>query len=258
MAASTEKNPEKNDNVRAVSRALEILLAFTPQDFELTPAELLKRVKLSRPTLYRLLYTLEEQGFVVSNGDPQRFRLGPAVAKLTHVWTASLDLSQLAQPFLQRIWHETGETVAMFIPQGVRRLCVAELPSSQPLNFKRGVGYTEHIYRGASGRAILAQLVSNKGELAEFVRGADIDLEALDKELAATRQHGYANSYNELIAGAVSIAAPFFDHTGAVAGSIGVFGPTVRLTRDKLDSLAGLLLKESTALSTALGYCKQP
>ena len=71
---------EKSDNVRAVGRALEILLAFTPQDAELSATELLERVDLSRPTLYRLLYTLQEHGFIVSAGEPQRFRFGPAVA----------------------------------------------------------------------------------------------------------------------------------------------------------------------------------
>ena len=103
---------EKTDNVRAVTRALEILLAFTPSDIELSPAELLQRVDLSRPTLYRLLYTLQESGFLVSVGEPQRFRLGPSVARLAHVWTASLDISALAEPVLRRIWNQTHETVA--------------------------------------------------------------------------------------------------------------------------------------------------
>ena len=57
--SNTEKG-YKSDNVRAVARALDILLAFTPSDHELSPGELLKRVDLSRPTLYRLLYTLQE------------------------------------------------------------------------------------------------------------------------------------------------------------------------------------------------------
>lgn len=61
--AETEKPGE---SVRAVDRALEILLAFTATDYELTVGQLLKRVDLSRPTLYRLLYTLEQCGFVVS------------------------------------------------------------------------------------------------------------------------------------------------------------------------------------------------
>ncbi len=250
MATTTEKS----DNVRAVGRALEILLAFTAQDFELSPGELLKRVDLSRPTLYRLLYTLEENGFLVSVGEPQRFRLGPSVAKLAHVWTASLDLSQIAQPVLQKIWRETGETVAMFVPQGQLRLCVAELPSPQPLNFKRGVGYTERIVRGATGRAILAHLATTPAELAGFIQDSEVDPAALEKELDMARRQGYASSHSELISGAVAIAVPFFDRNGLVAGSIGVFGPEVRLNAAKLKQFAKLLSQEAAALSGMLGY----
>ena len=46
---------EKSDNVRAVGRALDNLLAFREDAPELSVAELLKLVDLSRPTLYRLL-----------------------------------------------------------------------------------------------------------------------------------------------------------------------------------------------------------
>ena len=72
----TEKSEKLGDSVRAVERALDILKAFTPSDHQLTASELLKRVDLSRPTLYRLLRTLENSGFVMSSGDPQRFQLG--------------------------------------------------------------------------------------------------------------------------------------------------------------------------------------
>lgn len=245
---------EKNDNVRAVGRALEILLAFTPQDFELTPAELLKRVDLSRPTLYRLLYTLVENGFLVSVGEPQRFRLGPAVARLAHVWTSSLDLAALAEPVLRRIWQATNETVAMFLPQRELRLCVAELPSPQPLNFKRGVGYTERIVRGATGRAILAYMETSEEELRAFAQGTDIDPKALQAELVRTRKRGYASSHSELISGAVSVAVPFFDRHAVVAGSLGVFGPEVRLDAPRLKHIAKLLQEESKNLSAMLGY----
>jgi len=70
----TVENEEKGtDGVRAVDRALAVLLAFTANDDELWAIEIARRVGLSRPTLYRLLYTLERQGFIVSVGEPQRF-----------------------------------------------------------------------------------------------------------------------------------------------------------------------------------------
>ena len=245
---------EKNENVRAVGRALEILLAFTAQDFELSPSELLKRVDLSRPTLYRLLYTLEEQGFLVSVGEPQRFRLGPAVARLAHVWTSSLDLAAVAEPVLRRIWRTTNETVAMFIPQRELRLCVAELPSPQPLNFKRGVGYTERIALGATGRSILAYMEASSEELRDYVQGTKVNVKELEAELVQTRKRGFASSHSELIPGAVAVAVPFFDRHAQVAGSIGVFGPEVRLDGARLKQITKLLQTEAQSLSAMLGY----
>ncbi|MFZ3118018.1 MAG: IclR family transcriptional regulator [Variovorax sp.] len=247
---------EKNQNVRAVARALQILLAFTEDDPELSAGELLKRVDLSRPTLYRLLYTLEEEGFLLSVGEPQRFRLGPSVARLAHVWKNTLDLGVVAEPVLRRIWDETSETVALHVPQGNMRVCITELISPQPLNFKRGVGYTERIVRGATGRAMLAFMDPTREQLRGYVEGTGIDLKDLEAELAATRKRGYSTSRSELISGAVAVAAPFFERHGQVAGSIGVFGPEVRLDVTRQKAIGTLLLKEALKLSEALGFVK--
>lgn len=247
---------DKNENVRAVGRALEILLAFTHADPELSAGELLKRVDLSRPTLYRLLYTLEEQGFIVSIGDPQRFRLGPSVARLAHVWQGTLDLKTISEPILRRIWQETDETVSLFVPQGNMRLCVQEFASPQPLSFRRGVGYTERIARGATGRAILAYSEPSDDQLRQYTQGTGLDLKVLQTELLATRKRGYATSRSELISGAVAVAVPFFDRTGQVAGSMGVFGPEVRLDAARQKNIAKLLMEESVKLSEALGLSK--
>lgn len=242
------------DNVRAAGRALEILRAFTPGDLELSAADLLRRVDLSRPTLYRLLYTLEQHGFVAAVGEPRRFRLGPSVARLVHVWTSGLDIAPIAEPILRRIWRQTGETVALFVPQGGLRLCVAELPSPQPLNFKRGVGYTERIVRGATGRAILAFMDVSAPEMRRLAEDAGIVSTTLAAELTRTRRRGFATSRSELIDGAVAIGVPFFDRHGIVAGSIGVFGPEVRLNATRQQQIAELLKVEARRLSEAFGF----
>ena len=218
------------DGVRAVERALDILKAFSVNDHELSAAQLLERVPLSRPTLYRLLQTLVQSGFVVSSGEPQRFRLGPAVGQLTHAWSSSLNVSAVGQAIMQRVWAATQETVALFVPQGAMRLCVAELPSPQALSFKRGVGYQERIVVGASGPIRYAQ------------------------ELRQIKKRGYATSKNALIEGAVAIAAPFFNSHGQVAGSIAVFGPGARLKDAKVRQFGAVLVKEAAALSQVLGH----
>lgn len=251
--------PEKlADGVRAVDRALEILMAFTAADYELSVAELLKRVDLSRPTLYRLLYTLEQNRFLTSVGDPQKFRLGPSVAHLSHVWSSSLDISALAQPIMRNIWESTGETVALFIPQGAYRMCIAELPSLHPLSFKRGVGYKEKIVRGASGRAILAYLSPSQELLREYISDLPVTLKTYTQELDATRKRGYAISKDELIEGAVAVAAPFFSSADQIAGSLAVFGPGVRMQSEKIANIAALLQTAGRQLSEALGCLEKP
>jgi DNA-binding IclR family transcriptional regulator len=258
VLAAHEGRVDPNDKaadgaVRAVGRALDILAAFGPQDDGLTVGELGKRVDLSRPTLYRLLHTLEQSGHLVATGDPQRFRLGPAVARLAHVWTASHDLAAVAQPMMRAVWEATGETVALFVPQGLFRVCVAELPSPQPLSFKRGVGYRERLVLGASGRAILAHMAHDPDTLAAYAEGTQVDLKRYPGELTKIRDRGYAVSKDELIQGAVAVAAPFFDGADHVGGSLGIFGPTVRLPGEQADRYGRLLVEEAAKLSRALG-----
>jgi DNA-binding IclR family transcriptional regulator len=51
----------------------------------------------------------------------------------------------------------------------------------------------------------------------------------------------------------VAIAAPFFDGAGRVAGSIGVFGPSVRLNPAQVAEFGELLAAGAKSMSGALG-----
>lgn len=247
----TMNSENSNDGVRAVDRALDILMAFRPGDHLLSASDLLRRVALSRPTLYRLLRTLELRGFVVSSGEPQRFQLGPSVAHLAHIWASGLDLAELSQPMMRSLWEQTGETVALLVHHGRERVCVAELPSHQPLSFKRGVGYSESVTLGASGRAILA--FANdvprylEGKVPQDQRAAYLD------ELARIREVGYAISRDELIKGAVAIAAPFFSAGAKVMGSLAVYGPSARVDDAQVNRIAQWLVEAARELSQKAG-----
>lgn len=251
--SETDPPDKPGEGVRAVERALEILSAFAPGDSGLLAADLLKRVALSRATLYRLLHTLERTGYLVSSGEPQRFHLGPAVAQLAHVWSTSIDVAALARPMMLNVWARTSETVALFVPRGEMRLCVAEIPSPQPLSFRRGVGYSERLVRGASGRAILAFTPLTDAQLHAYAADTSVDVDWTRAQLELTRKRGYAMGHNELIQGAYAVAAPFFDANGSVAGSLGVFGPDVRLTESRVHEFGRYLVEAGGEVSKALG-----
>lgn len=253
-ATVSKLDPSKGvGNVRAVERALDILKAFNAKNYSMSASELMKKVNLSRPTLYRLLKTLENNDFISSSSEPLKFRLGPAVAQMAHAWTSAIDLTELAQPVLENLWSITGETVVLFQLQGLNRVCIAELASQHALNYKIGVGYKELISVGASGRAILAftDLIQEfETSPIPNIKNKKINLK---KELEDIRQKGYALSQEEVIEGAVAIAAPFFKNTGEVVGSIAVFGPSVRMKGAEIIKHVKHLLQASNALSISLG-----
>ncbi len=249
-AAQQDKSGE---GVRAVERALDVLAAFSPGDSELLVADLVKRVGLSRPTLYRLLHTLEKKGYVASSGEPQRFRLGPAAARLAHVWSTTMDLGAIARPVMLEAWTFTAETVALYVPRGDMRLCIAEIQSPQALSYRRGIGYSEKLVKGASGRAILAFTPMEPGQLEAYAAGTGVDVEWVRGQLPVTRERGYALGHNELIQGAYAVAVPFFDGTGAVAGSLGVFGPDVRLAEARVHEFGRVLCRLVDRITVALG-----
>jgi DNA-binding IclR family transcriptional regulator len=251
MRADETSDDKAQGSVRAVDRALDILLAFRPEDDALTVGELLKRVDLSRATLYRLIHTLELKQFLIASGDPQRLRLGPSVAQLAHAWGARLDLGAVAEPMMRKVWHETGETVALFVHEGAYRVCIAEMPSAHALSYRRGVGYREKLALGASGRAILAQM----GDAAHQAGTPELksDIKKYRREFVLIRDRGYAISKNELIQGAVAVAAPFFNGAGRVSGAMGVFGPTARLSDAQIAKFGKLLAREAAQFSKALG-----
>ncbi len=240
-------------NVRAVERAIDILQCFSRDKPLMSVLEIQKKVPLSRPTLYRLLQSLAAKGLVRVEREPLRFALDYGVGRLAHSWMAGLDTVVLARPILQRLRTDTGETCALFLLRGSLRHCVLELTSPQVLAISRGVGETDHVYRGASGKAILAFM--DEADIGAILRTLPKGMNAKQMlaDLARTRRDGFAISRGEVFVGAIAIAAPWFDHTHRVAGSIGVFGPEVRLDEAWVAKTARQVAQCAGQLSAALG-----
>ena len=244
----------KTKNVRAVERAIDILECFVSQKPWMSVLEIQQKVPLSRPTLYRLLQTLAGKGLVRAEGDPQRFALDFGIGRLAHNWIAGIDVIALARPILEELRTATGETTALFVQRGNLRQCVAEVVSPHFLAISRGLGETDNLWRGASGKAILAFL--DDDQIAAITRALPktVNKVTLAADLSRVRRDGYFISRGEVFVGAIAVAAPYFDHTGGVVGSVGVFGPDARLDEQWIIDTASQIVKSAAALSAASGY----
>lgn len=241
-------------SVRAVDRAIAILQSFTSENPTMSVIDIQKRVGLSRPTLYRLLHTLSQRGLIQAEGDPQRFRLAHGVMSLAHVWLKALDAVQLARPIVEGLRDVTGETAALFKLQEDRGICILECESRHVLSISRGIGDSLSISQGATGKAMLAFM--EKDRQTEFLNRMPRDAHraSLEQALAIAKRKGFTTSRSEIILGAVAVAAPFFDHRGAVVGAVGLYGPNVRVTDDHQEEFANLVVEAGRKISRLLGF----
>lgn len=241
--------------VRAVERAADVLMCFTGDEPTLSVTDLERRLSLSRPTLYRLLHTLEGKGLVRSFGEPRRFELGHGAVRLGHAALSRIDVARVGHRHLQELWRATDETVALFVPvSNGSKMCVEEIQSRQALVYTRGAGFTEPVTVGASGKAILAFMPAGEAEAALAALENEAERAALRAELAEVRRIGYRVSTGEIMGGAVAIAAPVFAGGGDVAGSVCVFGPEARLTGSNRDSCVRELRATADRISEAMGH----
>jgi len=241
-------------SVRSVERALDILRSFTVQPSQLA-SDIQKSTGLNRPTLYRLLHTLEYKGYLRSSGDPRCFEVSEVALQLAGAWLARIDVARLSGPYLQRLWEASGETVALIVPHGeTQRVIVQELRSGKPLSLSLGVGYIAPLHRGTSGKAILAFL--KEAQTAAVLRAVQgrADRVTLLGALARIRKQKVCVSRGEVMAGGASISSPIFCRDGGVVGAVTVFGPEVRLKGANQARCSKLVIATATDLSRALGF----
>jgi IclR family acetate operon transcriptional repressor len=240
---------------RSVERAIDIMAALAEANLPVGVTELEQSLLLSRPTLYRILHTLEKKGMVICKGKPQRFSLGVRIVEMARPWLGNNNIAAVSQPYLTTLWNQTDETVALFVVGDLdTKVCIQELQSRQALVFTRGTGIVEPLIIGSSGKTILAY--RDRGSIEIILAAiADNDMRArIEQDLVAIRKNGYSLTKGEVIAGAVAMSAPVFSRGGAVQGSVSLYGPEIRLSSEYKARCLDCLLRTSSQISAAMGY----
>ena len=223
---------EPDGNVRAVDRALALLLAFRDDEAALPLVELARRAGLHLTTALRLIGTLEAQGFVqrLPSGG---YALGAQLLVLGERFRRGLRIEDQVMPALDRLRTESRESAAFFVREGTARRCLFRLDSPQPVRTIARVGEVAPLGIGAHGRALVALDAPAAPRLPIISRG-------------------------ERLAEVAAIAAPVLDARGAIAGSIGITMPLYRFDAAAEALCLPLVLREAIALTRALGGDPSP
>ena len=172
------------DNVRALSRGLNIL-RFLNRAGAARVAEIAFALGLPRPTVYRLLNTLEDEGYVLYSGTDSRVRLSPLAAALGDSSSTRSRLCQIAAPILTKFTDAHAWPVDLSTYEDAHMVIQESTHSRSPLSVDPGmVGYPLPMLRSSSGRAYLSVCQEREREIIiDFLRAENIaeDLPFLQK-----------------------------------------------------------------------------
>jgi IclR family pca regulon transcriptional regulator len=183
------------------------------------------------------------------------------VLKLGFTALNSLEMAQIAQPYLKSLSDMCGETTNMSIRENAEIIYVARNATQQIISVNLQRGSRLPAYCTSMGKAQLIdlsrqELLDLMGEGPYPTKGLNTItcLDALVSELDKVRQQGYAINDEELATGLRSIAAPVRNYEGKLVAAINISVAGARISRQELEAhLAPLVVDTARQISTALG-----
>jgi len=242
--------------VQSVERAVGLLEVLDGAAGEgLALGVLAARTGLKAPTAHNLLQTLVALGYATHDEGTRRYHLGRRAWALGRRRYFSATLARVAQPVLNDLQTQLGETVLLALFRDGLRHTVASVESTQDLRVGGQVGVDAHLYATATGRMLLSRVdpkafalfVSEHGLPGPDWPGVGSAAELRDA-LAAIRRDGFVRY--ERPGGhvrAVAVPVPFRDEDANVA--LGTYYPTIRPPAGGSARLRRVLSTAATAIT---------
>lgn len=244
--------------IGAVDSAIAVLeaVAQNPSSGVTQLAELTGKTKSQA---FRLLYTLEERGYVLKDPETAGYTLGHRALLLGEAAKRQTDLVRVAQPVMAQLSDETRETTHLVIREGINSVCIAKVEGPLPLRLYAEIGRRGPLHAGGGSVVMLAfappdvQDAVFASELERHTPQTVLNRPQLEQALASIRRLGYHVALSDLDDGAFSIAAPIRDHLNQVVAAVSVAGPEFRLTPDAKRQHLASVLRAASRISRLLG-----
>jgi DNA-binding IclR family transcriptional regulator len=216
-----------------------------------------KEAGVARSTAFRLLTTLTELGLL------ERLPGGGYVPGTEGVrWAgrilAHFDPRKIAAPVLERLREETNESANFALLRGSELVYVMVYEGTGTLRTVEEIGSKVPLHAAAVGKCVAAfldedRLVAMLGDepYQRFTSQTKTRLADLTPELDGVRSSGYAVDIVGVEPGVACVAAPIF-RGDLIAGALSLSGPRARLTDERLEELAEVVVGACREITSRL------
>jgi DNA-binding IclR family transcriptional regulator len=212
-------------------------------------------------TCYHLLNSLVHAGYIQKDKHLQEYTLTDKVAHLNNLFQNQHNIPHPIKILAQSLVHNTGETayVATWVSGEIVLTYIAEGTRSVKVRLLY-VGYKEHAFLRALGKAVLAHLppeelkayYTTHPPLARTLNSRT-SWQEIQEDLHDVCERGYAINDEEFEVGVCSIGAPIYQFDNSIWGAMSISIPSVRFnSEDK--ALIAFVQGQALTASFSLGY----
>lgn len=241
------------ENVGVLAKVADIMDLLSATREHLTMTEMSHRLEIPRPTLHRLLRSL--QALEMLHLDEGRLCPGLRLVQWANEAWESSDLRRVVHPVLERVGREVGETTALFVRVGYQRICLDRVEGPGLLRTSTHVGETSPLHAGASGKILLA--FSPSGEWQELWRVSQQRFpdhrSSPFPDLQTIREQGFVIAAGDRDEALSSASVPVFAVGGEVLAALSISGPGSRLPLERMRDLLPLLRRAAGEIGSQIG-----
>ena len=244
--------------INSVSQAFKILEFIILEGREVTLSYLCQKMNLPPSTGYRYLSTLLENGYLRKTPSGA-YKAGFKIVELSSCILKTLDLREIAHPYLVELMVEINQTAHLAIKEGYEGVYLDKVEGPGTLPMISRVGMRMSLYSTGFGKAILAYLSSQEIEdylakvpLLSKTPNTITDLTIFREELRETRERGYAFDDQENEEGIRCLGVPLFDFSGKVIGAISVAGHYPQFEGQKKIEMAKVVMETANKINAIL------
>ncbi|MEO1082460.1 MAG: IclR family transcriptional regulator [Pseudomonadota bacterium] len=246
MSKETDAS-KKDTQSTSLGKMLTILDMFTPETPVHPTTEIIARLGTSRSTAYRYIQNLNDSGLLqaVGNGN---YILGPRIIELDYQIRNCDPMHIAADGVLDQLADDTGESALLCMLYSNSVLCVRESHSKPRSSKLFSRGQSRSLFRGAMSKVILPylpyhQLRKMYARSEDVIEQANLgtDWSEFKRTLNDIRKSGCIVTSGEFYPDVTGVAAPVFNGSDLIVGSVGVAGPTHELLTEGLEDTKELV-----------------
>jgi len=243
----------------SLHRGLEVIDCFATRG-SWSLAELAQHLRQNKATLFRVLHTLEQFGYLAKDRATGRYAPGLRLHTLGAAAVQHETLRWQALPPLQDLAQATGETVHVGILHDGVVVTVQVVEGTHAVRMHSTVGKRSPAHASALGKVLLAHLpeaevaaILQRHGMPRFTPNTITTHAALRTALARVREQGHAADEEEIEPGLRCLAAPITDPAGRPLAALAISAPASRMTEAVRAALLPQVVAAAARISRMLG-----